>query len=160
MKKLLFASVLFLSLSSLLIISCGKTGSGACQPASVSSEKSQMVAYCATNNINYQEHSSGILYEIINPGSGSRPTVDSIISVVYTGKLMNNTTFDAQANPVTFLLSGVIDGWKIALPLLQKGGRIKMVIPSSLAYSCTGYGSIPPNTPLFFDVTLTDVKSK
>ncbi len=158
MKKLLLASVI--SLSCLLMISCGKTDSGACQPASVASEKSQMVAYCTTNNINYTEHSSGILYQIIDPGSGSRPTVDSLVSVVYTGKLMNNTQFDATSNPITFPLSGVIDGWKIAIPLLQKGGHIKMVIPSSLAYSCTGYGSIPPNTPLFFDVTLTDVKSK
>jgi FKBP-type peptidyl-prolyl cis-trans isomerase len=53
----------------------------------------------------------------------------------------------------------VIDGWKIGLPLIKKGGRIKLIIPSALAYSCTGAGtSIPPNTPLYFDVTLNDVK--
>ncbi|MCA6452324.1 MAG: FKBP-type peptidyl-prolyl cis-trans isomerase [Chitinophagaceae bacterium] len=79
--------------------------------------------------------------------------------MVYTGKLLNGTTFDATANPISLSLSSVIDGWKIGLPLIKKGGRIKLVIPSALAYSCTGAGtSIPPNSPLFFDVTLQDVR--
>jgi FKBP-type peptidyl-prolyl cis-trans isomerase len=80
------------------------------------------------------------------------------VATVYTGKLLNNTQFDASANPVSFLLNGVIKGWQIAIPLIRKGGRIKMVIPSSLAYGCNGSGSIPPNSPLYFEVTLTDVR--
>lgn len=145
------------ALVSLLFLSCGKTESG-CQPKTPASEKADMAAYCTSNNINYTEHPSGILYEIVLPGSGATPSASSIVSVVYTGKLLTNVTFDSRANPETFQLSGLIDGWKIALPLIQKGGRIKMVVPSALAYSCSGSGSIPPNSPLFFDITLSDVK--
>ncbi len=155
MRKLL---VFLLMGSGLLLNACGKTDSG-CQPATVASEKTAMVAYCSTNGINYKEDPSGILYEIVLPGSAPAPTLSSTISTVYTGKLLNGATFDAAANPVTFQLSGVIDGWKIGIPLIKKGGRIKMVIPSALAYGCTGSGNtIAPNSPLFFDVTLTDVK--
>ncbi|MFN3667358.1 MAG: FKBP-type peptidyl-prolyl cis-trans isomerase [Sediminibacterium sp.] len=152
-RTLLILSVVIFS----LLLSCGKQESG-CQPKTPASEKADMVAFCTSNNINYTEHSSGILYQIITQGSGNTPTVNNTVSTVYTGKLLNGTTFDATANPVSFSLGGVIEGWKIGIPLIQKGGRILMVIPSALAYSCTGSGSIPPNSPLFFDVTLTDVK--
>lgn len=141
-----------------LFISCGKQESSGCQPKTPASEKADMVAYCTANGINYTEHPSGILYQIITQGSGPTPTVSNTISAVYTGKLMNGATFDATANPISFPLSGVIEGWKIGIPLIQKSGRILMVIPSALAYSCSGSGSIPPNSPLFFDVTLTDVR--
>ncbi|GAC1442395.1 MAG: hypothetical protein NVSMB63_10680 [Sediminibacterium sp.] len=160
MKKTLFIFFAFVSLLS----ACGKSSNSGCQPATVASEHAQLVAYCTANNINYTEHSSGILYEIITPGSGVTPTISSQVSVVYTGKLLNGTQFDAQANPVTFQLSGLIDGWKIGIPLIQKGGRIRLVIPSALCYSCSGSRrpdgtySIPPNFPLFFDITLSDVK--
>ena len=148
-----------LTLVALLGSSCGKSDSGGCQPVSPSSERTQLIEYCKAGNISYTEDISGLFYEIITPGSGMAPNATSTISVVYTGKLLNGTTFDATANPINLQLSSVIDGWKIGLPLIKKGGRIKLIIPSALAYSCTGAGtSIPPNTPLFFDVTLTDVK--
>jgi FKBP-type peptidyl-prolyl cis-trans isomerase len=144
-------------LAPLLFTACGKT-SEPCVPATVASEKAAMVAYCTANNITYTEHASGILYEIMSPGLGAQPTLTNTVSTVYTGKLLNNSQFDASANPVSFLLNGVIKGWQIGIPLIKKGGRIKMVIPSSLAYGCNGSGSIPANSPLYFEVTLTDVR--
>jgi FKBP-type peptidyl-prolyl cis-trans isomerase FkpA len=144
-------------LAPLLFTACGKT-SEPCVPATVASEKAAMVAYCTANNITYTEHESGILYEVMSPGLGAQPTLTNTVSTVYTGKLLNGTQFDASANPVSFLLSGVIKGWQIGIPLIKKSGRIKLVIPSSLAYGCTGQGSIPANAPLYFEVTLTDVR--
>ena len=143
-------------LAPLLFAACGKTDTE-CVPATVASEKAAMVAYCTANNITYTEHASGILYEVMAPGLSTQPTLTSTVSVVYTGKLLNGNQFDASANPVRLALSGVIKGWQIGIPLIKKGGRIKMVIPSSLAYGCTGQGSIAPNSPLYFEVTLTDV---
>ena len=140
----------------ILFAACGKTDTE-CVPATVASEKAAMVAYCTANSITYTEHASGILYEIMSPGLTTQPTIANTVSVVYTGKLLNGNQFDASANPVRLALSGVIKGWQIGIPLIKKGGRIKMVIPSSLAYGCTGQGSIAPNSPLYFEVTLTDV---
>jgi len=141
-----------------LFAACGKSDTP-CVPATVASEKAAMVAYCTANNITYTEHSSGILYEIMAPGLGTQtPVLTSTVATVYTGKLLNGTQFDASANPVSFILNGVIKGWQIGIPLIKKGGRIKLVIPSSLAYGCDGSGSIPPNSPLYFEVSLTDVR--
>ena len=143
-------------LAPFLFAACGKTDTE-CVPATVASEKAAMVAYCTANNITYTEHASGILYEIMSPGLTTQPTIANTVAVVYTGKLLNGNQFDASANPVRLALNGVIKGWQFGIPLIKKGGRIKMLIPSSLAYGCTGQGSIAPNSPLYFEVTLTDV---
>jgi FKBP-type peptidyl-prolyl cis-trans isomerase len=156
MKKVL-GSVLILSL--LLLNSCGKSGDTGCQPVPVTSERSALVAYCSANSIAFTEDPSGLLYQIITPGSGNNAAVSNTVSVVYTGKLLDGTTFTSVANPQDLPLSGLIDGWKIGIPLLKKGGRIKLVIPSALAYSCAGSPpSIPANAPVFFDITLSDIK--
>lgn len=161
MKKRLFVlmgivigSVLFFTLS------CGKTADTGCTPAKIESEKAQMIAFCTANNINYTEHSSGILYEVVAPGTGANPKTTSTVSTFYVGKLLNGTKFDETSGntPATFSLSSVIEGWKIGIPLIKNGGKIKLVIPSALAYSCVGSGSIAPNSPLYFEVTLVAVQ--
>ena len=140
-----------------LLSSCAKEKG--CVPTDPSSEKSAMVAFCTANNITYTEHPSGILYQITDAGAGVNPSVSSKVFMAYTGKYLNGTTFETQINPSAtgWPLGSLIDGWKIGVPLIKKGGKIKLIIPSSLAYSCTGSGSIAPNTPLFFDIWLTEV---
>jgi FKBP-type peptidyl-prolyl cis-trans isomerase FkpA len=137
---------------------CGKTAETGCTPVAPSTERAAMVAYCTANGINFTEHSSGILYEITAAGTGGSPNLSSTVTVVYTGKLLNGTTFDASANAISFPLTNVIQGWQIAIPLMKAGGRMRMVIPSSLAYSCVGTTGIPANSPLYFDVTLVSFR--
>jgi FKBP-type peptidyl-prolyl cis-trans isomerase len=157
MKKLIFVWTIILFAS----LSCGKTSTSGCTPATIASESASMISYCTANSINYMTHSSGILYEIITPGTNPTPTLSSKVLITYTGKLFDGTVFDSQSNPALtgWVLSTLVDGWKIGLPLIKKGGRIKLVIPSSLGYGCAGSGtSIPSNSPLFFDITLVDVQ--
>ena len=150
----------FLLIACLLIMSfsrCSKNETG-CMPVKPEAEEPQIMAYAARDSIHVNKHSSGIYYEIIDPGSGLTPTLNSWLRVTYTGKLLNETKFDEKTNPVDFNLSRVIEGWQIGLPLIKKGGRIKLIIPSAYAYGCNGRSSIPPNSALFFDVNLIDVK--
>ncbi len=142
----------------LFSLSCGKTADSGCTPATVASENSVMVAYCTANSINYTTHPSGILYEIVSAGTGTTPTLTSTVSVLYTLKSMAGVTIQSTANPYTNSLSSLIDGWKIGIPLIRAGGKIKLIIPSSLAYSCVGSQSIPPNSPLFFEIILVAVQ--
>lgn len=151
MKKLLIALGLFALIT---VVSCGKTEDTGCTPVAVAAEKDAMVKFCTDNNITYTEHPSGILYQIMAPGTGATLDASSTVAAIYTGKFLNGVTFEANATPATFGLNQVIEGWKIGIPLVKRGGRIRLVIPSALAYSCVGRGSIPPNTPLYFDVTV------
>jgi FKBP-type peptidyl-prolyl cis-trans isomerase FkpA len=73
--------------------------------------------------------------------------------------LLDGRVFDQQADATKtgWVLGSLIAGWQIGLPLIQKGGEIKLIIPSSLGYGCDN-GALPPNSILYFDIHLVDVQ--
>ncbi len=97
-------------------------------------------------------------------GTGKEAKTGSVVSVHYTGTLMNGTEFDSSrktGKPFDFPLGGgqVIKGWDQGVVGMKVGGKRKLVIPSDLAYGESGSPpTIPPNAPLKFDVELLDVK--
>lgn len=108
-----------------------------------------------------QKTESGLLYEVLAPGSEVKPTIDDVVRVTYEGKLKDGTIFDSsyqRADTVEFPLNGVIDGWGEGLQLVGEGGKIHLWIPSELGYGQNGAGQqIGPNEPLFFEVNLIEV---
>ena len=114
--------------------------------------------YLATNNITAQQHSSGLRYVIHRNGTGTQPTIDSCVVANYAGKFLSNgQTFD-QANNIGFPLNGVIDGWRIGIPLLHEGDSATLYIPSGLGYGYYGYPpTIPSNANLIFNVGVKKV---
>lgn len=154
---------LFLTLSVLILASwqCSKNDNSACTPVSVATEDPVMQAYITANEISATKDASGMYYQIISPGSGGSPTRNSKVAVKYAGYLLNGTKFDEMTTPVAdpnswWSLGGLIGGWQIGIPKIAKGGKIKMIIPSSLAYGCSAIGQIPANSILVFDVELVD----
>ena len=118
-----------------------------------------MQSFASSNGITATVHASGLYYQVIDPGSGPSPSGNSIIYITYTGKLLDGTVFDQQTNSSAtgWPLSQLIEGWRVGIPLIQKGGHIQLIVPSSMAYGCTGYGAIPGNSVLFFDITLVNI---
>jgi FKBP-type peptidyl-prolyl cis-trans isomerase FkpA len=55
-------------------------------------------------------------------------------------------------------LGTLIEGWKEGLPYIKKGGSIRLIIPSQLAYGVQGSGTIPPFSCLDFDIKVKDVQ--
>jgi FKBP-type peptidyl-prolyl cis-trans isomerase len=119
---------------------------------SSAAQRAQMIAFCNNNGITYTIHPSGILYQIITPGDSTKPNLCTSLTMTYTGKLMTGIQFDKGT--ITYPLKDLIVGWQIAVPLIGKGGKIKMVIPSSLAYGPNANGSIPANSPLYFEMSI------
>ena len=131
----------------------------ACTPKSPESEAGQITTYMSANGITGVKHASGIYYQIIDAGTGATPAPTSVLTVNYTGKFLNGTTFDqTTTSPAQFPLNGVIEGWQIGLPLIKKGGKIRLLIPSAYGYGCNDYQSIPGNSVLDFYIELLDVK--
>jgi FKBP-type peptidyl-prolyl cis-trans isomerase len=118
--------------------------------------------YLDENSINAQEHPSGIWYTISEPGTGGNPNATSKVKTHYKGMLMDGKVFDSsydRGQPLEFGLNQVIQGWQIAIPMLQKGGKGTFYIPSGLAYGANGAGGvILPNAVLIFEVELLDFK--
>ena len=156
MRKYILSPVLLLLL--VLGLNCSKNNG--CSPRSVGSEAATIQAYAAANGISAIAHSSGLYYEILTQGTGTTASTNSNIYIRYTGKMLDGTTFDSQTNAAAtgWPLNQLIEGWRIGIPLIQEGGHIRLIVPSSMAYGCTGYGGIPGNAILFFDIELVDVQ--
>lgn len=106
----------------------------------------------------------GLEYKILTPGKGAKPTDTDIVTVHYSGKLINGQEFDSsykRGEPTTFPVSGVIPGWVEALKLMNVGSTWELYIPSTLAYGERGAPPlIGPNETLIFKVQLLDVKKQ
>ncbi|HXZ67931.1 MAG TPA: FKBP-type peptidyl-prolyl cis-trans isomerase [Alphaproteobacteria bacterium] len=102
----------------------------------------------------------GLMYRILSSGKGKSPTLSDSIKVSYKGTLMDGTVFD-QTKPgetLTLQLARTIPGWREALPMMKEGDKWEIVIPSALAYGEAGVPpSIPPNSPLVFEIALVEV---
>lgn len=103
---------------------------------------------------------SGLQYEVLSAGSGSRPQASDWVTVDYRGTLIDGTVFDsseANGGPATFRVDSVIPGWTEALQLMQAGAHWRLVVPTRLAYPHSG--PLEHKT-LIFDLHLLSVDAK
>ncbi|TGE21135.1 FKBP-type peptidyl-prolyl cis-trans isomerase [Hymenobacter metallicola] len=112
-----------------------------------------------------QRQNSGLYLVPITTTTGMQPTAGQLVSVLYTGTLLDGTVFDASSRngnkPFSFTLGRgeVIRGWDEGIGLLKKGEKATLLIPSQLAYGARGAGAaVPANAVLRFDVELVDIK--
>jgi FKBP-type peptidyl-prolyl cis-trans isomerase FkpA len=116
------------------------------------------IAFGKTDVKNNKE---GVYYSIMKEGTGRYVSVEDTVVAYYKGYLFaNDSVFDqTKEKPATFPLKRLIRGWQIGVPLVKVGGKIKLVIPSDLAYSIrTRSAKIPPNSVLVFEIEVVEVK--
>jgi len=102
---------------------------------------------------------NGIYYKILKEGTGERININDTLVVNYKGQLMDGFVFDQTTDkPATFPLKRLIKGWQAGLVFCREGGKIRLIIPSSLAYSIRNLDVIPPNSILIFDVEVLEIK--
>jgi len=91
-------------------------------------------------------------------GTGVEARVGDILTVNYTGKLQDGTVFETSVGkrPIQFVLGSgqVIPGWDQGLQGMKVGGKRLLIVPPDLAYGAEGYGPIPGNETLIFEVDL------
>ncbi len=122
-------------------------------------EDQMIKRYLDRNNLTgFSKTNTGLYYKILEQGSGSEIKIDSTVTVDYTGKLLNGSVFDSGTS-ASFQLDdpSLRQGWKEGLVLINEGGSIRMVMPSTLAYGITGLSTIPAFSPLDFEVKVTAV---
>lgn len=109
---------------------------------------------------NVKTTGTGLQYEVVKEGNGPKPTLQDKVKVHYHGTLIDGTIFDSsveRAKPISFQLSGVIQGWQEGLQLMSVGSTYKFYIPSNLGYGTSPAGKIPANSTLIFQVELLGI---
>ncbi|WP_321374001.1 FKBP-type peptidyl-prolyl cis-trans isomerase [uncultured Draconibacterium sp.] len=103
----------------------------------------------------------GVYYITDSVGNGTYPVVGDTCVVKYTGFFINGSVFDSTGDDTwEFVLGteGFIDGWNDGMRVIDEGGKAYLIIPSELGYGPDGYGSVPPNTSLVFNVDMVEIK--
>ena len=106
---------------------------------------------------------SGLVYSVIDEGTGPSPEASDRVRVHYHGTLRDGTVFDSSVDrgePATFGLNQVIPCWTEGVARMQVGGKSLLVCPPDLAYGERGVGQIPPGAVLSFEVELLEIVSE
>lgn len=126
-------------------------------------EKTLVTNYLSSNSITnaVQLGNSGLYYVITATGDSKKPGQCDYLAVKYKGQLESGSVFDqTTTNPASFYLYQLVEGWRRGIPLIGKGGKIKLFIPPSLGYGPAGLrrpdGSyvIPANQIIIFEIEL------
>lgn len=110
---------------------------------------------------NVKVSKSGLQYEVLKKGKGSKPKITDKVEVHYHGTLIDGRIFDSSVNrgrTATFAVNRVIKGWQEILPMMKKGAKWRVTIPPGLAYGENGPPNIGPNAALIFEIELIDIK--
>ena len=127
-------------------------------------EKPLLDKYIADNKITVAPTASGLYYIETTKGKGAHAKAGDMVTVQYKGTLLDGKEFDSsygRPEPFKFILGQgqVIAGWDEALQLMAKGGKAKLILPSSIGYGARGAGPILPFSPLVFEVELVNFEA-
>ena len=122
-------------------------------------------AYLESNNITAQKTDNNLYYVVTREGDGTHPTISDQVTLHYRGYTLDGNVFDAsydKGQPITYPLSGFVQGWQQGIPMFSRGGAGQLFLPSTL-----GYGQYPPpgsgiqpNAVLIFDVELIKINGQ
>lgn len=105
---------------------------------------------------------SGLQYYIYEKGDGPKSKVGNLAEVEYTISLLDGTvcykTESYEVEEFKIDHSQIETGIQEGVKLLNKGDKVKFIIPSHLAHGLIGdLNKIPPLTPLVVDFYLRDL---
>ncbi len=104
---------------------------------------------------------SGLQYQILNQGRGDKPTLQDSVAVAYQAFVLENDKLKPINKTIQNLhlkLEDAILGWQEALQLMQPKSKLRIFLPSNLAYGTEGIANvIPKGSVVVFELTLLQV---
>jgi len=105
---------------------------------------------------------SGLIITTLTAGTGPAPQVSDTVKVHYQGTLADGTVFDSslqRGEPITLpLAGGIIKCWSEGVPLMNVGGKSRLVCPPDLAYGDQGRPPrIKPGATLVFEIEVLEI---
>lgn len=141
-------------------------------------EAGKVKAYIQSKALKPTVTASGLNYVITKAGSGVKAQLGDTIEVNYTGMFLGGKIFDTS-NPEVAKKAGTFNaqrpyaplkvpagmgqtfpGFDEGIMLLPQGTKATLILPSSLAYGEQGSQTIPPFTPLVFEVEIVKITPK
>ncbi|SDD16282.1 FKBP-type peptidyl-prolyl cis-trans isomerase [Niabella drilacis] len=184
MKRTLLIPVIAVVAAVTTFASCMKNNGPTCIPNTLQQDRSVIDSFIDKNpsSANLMFNSTYNQYMgIVEPGAGSQPKDDSLITFKVTYSLLDGTELgtDTYSTPQALkeLRKNSSGGYEDPqqgdprfiyyyniLSSLKEGGKYRTIIPSSLAGGCQTRSlqngkTVPGSSQLIYDYTLTDVKA-
>lgn len=141
-------------------------------------EPEEIAAYIRDNNIKEKPTADGLYVVVKKKGNGPKVAAGKKVAINYTGRLLDGTMFDSSVEsdakrgniytadrtyePLSYTVGqmSLIRGWDEGVMGQAEGSVLQIIMPSSMGYGPTGTrdGSIPPYSPLVFDIEIVSVK--
>lgn len=104
----------------------------------------------------------GLTAQIVTVGNDQTAKAGDTVSVHYTGTFEDGKVFDSSVSsgrPFSFTLGAgqVIKGWDLGIVGMKVGEKRTLTIAPELGYGPEGYGPIPPDSTLIFEVELLSI---
>ena len=105
---------------------------------------------------------SGILYKVINPGKGPKPSEGNKVSIEFEGRLIDGKMI-VKSNAITDVMvkDGIMTfpGFEMMITNMPLNAEWEAYIPWKYCYGAHGYSDeIPPFSNIIFKVKLHDIK--
>ena len=130
-----------------------------------SQQQIQNATQLKTENIKSENKTMDDLkIETVKEGTGAEAKSGDVVTVHYTGTLLDGTKFDSSVDrgkPFQFTLGAgqVIKGWDQGIVGMKIGEKRKLTIPADLAYgNYSPSPLIPANSTLVFEVELLAIQ--
>ena len=126
----------------------------------------EQTTFASTLNVDLSKSTkttTGMYIRDLVVGTGALATSTSSLNVYYEGFLASGYRFDYKLSPsdpynVKLGTRSVIDGWEQGLVGMKVGGKRQLIIPPELGYGPYGFGSIPSNAVLVFNIELVSAQ--
>lgn len=124
-------------------------------------ERNEILNYAIDSLWDVKATSSGLYYEIVAQGEGDTIKWADRVAVHYEGFFTDGQKFDSSYDrdrPLEFYVGNMIHGWNEVLQMVQPKSKLRLLIPSRLAYAEEGLVSprgdtlVPANRVLTFNV--------
>ncbi len=118
-------------------------------------DRQKILEYIEEHDLDAIELDEGVWVATEREGTGGHPAENSVVKMNYLGYLLNDNIFDEGIN-AHVNLAGAVRGFRIGVMAFERGGKGTILVPSAAGYGEYGFGNIPRNAVLIFDVEIID----
>lgn len=135
--------------------------------ATEQAEINELLVQIEDAGLNVDTTNLGVYYIIDTLGTGLFPEFGDTLFLKYKGLYLDGYVFDDSnyhpENPggvweFVYTQGDLISGFEDGIALMNKGTKLNMIIPSSLAYGEDGTRTIAPFSPLRFEAEMVNIK--
>ena len=134
------------------------------EKARLASDIDVIDSFLESHSVDAVKDTTGVRYVITDPGVGPMPTLYQKVKFSYVGQAFSGGTefFNGGSQPSEIFDSrpiDFIDGITVGLTKIAVGGKIKIYVPSGLAFGPTEntQTSLPANSIVIYDITLEEI---